>query len=106
MMTDEQRRSHAMQQLRAARELYSDTGDRAYLAVIDVHLRTIEEVDTRRRIAEARRAALLELRRQSGDGPDEDAASSSNLIEQTDQTDSEKSGPGAGLTTLPPLDQG
>lgn len=105
-MTDEQRRSHALQQLRAARELYSDTGDRAYLAVIDVHLRTIEEVDTRRRIAEARRAALLELRRQSGDGADEDAAESSHLSEPADQTDSEKSEPGAGLAALPPLDQG
>ena len=51
-----------MQQLRSARELYSETGDRAYLSVIDAHLRTIAEVDTRRRLAEARRAALLELR--------------------------------------------
>jgi HD superfamily phosphodiesterase len=64
VMNDEQRRSHAMQQLRAARELYSDTGDRAYLSVIDAHLHTIAEVDARRRIAEARRAALLELARQ------------------------------------------
>src|SRR5437763_10315821 len=64
VMNDEQRRSHAMQQLRSARELYSETGDRAYLSVIDAHLRTIAEVDTRRRLAEARRAALLELRQQ------------------------------------------
>ena len=53
-----------MQQLRSARELYSETGDRAYLSVIDAHLHTIAEVDTRRRLAEARRAALLELRQQ------------------------------------------
>lgn len=62
-MTDEQRRSHAISQLRAAREIYSETGDPAYLAVIDAHLRTIAEVDERRRLSEARRAALLELRR-------------------------------------------
>lgn len=62
-MTDEQRRSHAISQLRAAREVYSETGDPAYLAVIDAHLRTIAEVDERRRLSEARRAALLELRR-------------------------------------------
>jgi hypothetical protein len=64
-MSDQQRRSHAVQQLRAARELYSETGERAYLAVIDAHLRTIAEVDARRRIAEARRAALLELQQQN-----------------------------------------
>jgi hypothetical protein len=76
VMNDEQRRSHAMQQLRAARELYSDTGDRAYLSVIDSHLRVIAEVDARRRIAEARRAALLELRRQEAlnESPHEHAA--------------------------------
>lgn len=64
-MTDEQRRAHAVSQLRAARELYSETGNSAYLAVIDSHLKTITEVDERRRLAEARRLALLELRRQS-----------------------------------------
>jgi hypothetical protein len=62
-MTDEQKRSHAVSQLRAARELYSETGDRIYLSVIDAHLRTIAEVDERRRLAQERRAALLaELR--------------------------------------------
>ncbi|HWQ33785.1 MAG TPA: hypothetical protein VNQ79_13125 [Blastocatellia bacterium] len=66
-MTDEQRRSHAMSQLRAARELYSETGNPAYLAVIDAHLRTIAEVDERRRLAEARRAALLELRQREAE---------------------------------------
>jgi|GEM_PF-5694179 len=64
-MNDDQKRSHAMQQLRAARELYSETGDRVYLAVIDAHLHTIAEVDARRRLAEERRAALLELHRQA-----------------------------------------
>ncbi|MFN0119946.1 MAG: hypothetical protein ACKV2V_05535 [Blastocatellia bacterium] len=64
-MTDTQRRSHAMSQLRASRELYSDTGERAYLSVIDVHLRAIAEVDERRRLSDARRAALQELRRQA-----------------------------------------
>lgn len=64
-MTDDQRRSHAMFQLRAARELYSETGDSAYLAVIDAHLKTIAEVDERRRVAEARRTALLELKLQA-----------------------------------------
>lgn len=59
-MTDEQRRSHAMSQLRAARELYSETGDSVYLAVIDTHLRTITDVDERRRLAQERRTALLE----------------------------------------------
>lgn len=47
-----------MQQLRAAREIYNDTGNSAYLAVIDAHLRTIAEVDERRRQAEQRRNAL------------------------------------------------
>ena len=62
-MTDEQKRAHAMSQLRAAREIYSDTGDRVYLAVIDSHLKTIAEVDERRALAQERRAALLaELR--------------------------------------------
>lgn len=65
-MTDEQKRAHAMSQLRAAREIYSDTGDRVYLAVIDTHLRTIAEVDERRALAQERRAALLaELREKS-----------------------------------------
>ncbi len=59
-MTDEQRRSHAMSQLRAARELYSETGDSVYLAVIDTHLHTIADVDERRRLALERRTALLE----------------------------------------------
>ncbi|MFN7947103.1 MAG: hypothetical protein U0Z53_17255 [Blastocatellia bacterium] len=66
-MTDEQRRSHALSQLRAARELYSESGNPAYLAVIDAHLRTIAEVDERRRLAEARRAALLELRQKEAE---------------------------------------
>ncbi len=66
-MTDEQKRNHAMSQLRAARELYSDTGDSVYLAVIDSHLRTITDVDERRRLAEARRAALLELRQREAE---------------------------------------
>ncbi len=66
-MTDEQKRSHAISQLRAAREIYSDTGDPAYLSVIDAHLRTITDVDERRRLAEARRAALLELRRKEAE---------------------------------------
>ena len=59
-MTDEQKRSHAMAQLRATREIYSDTGDSIYLAVIDSHLRTIAEVDERRRLAQERRNALLQ----------------------------------------------
>lgn len=59
-MTDEQRRGHAMSQLRAARELYSENGNNIYLAVIDAHLKTIADVDERRRIAQERRAALLE----------------------------------------------
>ena len=66
-MTDEQKRNHAMSQLRAARELYSETGDSVYLAVIDSHLRTITDVDDRRRLAEARRAALLELRQREAE---------------------------------------
>lgn len=77
-MNDEQRRSHAMQQLRAARELYSETGDRVYLAVIDAHLRTIAEVDARRRAAEARREALMKLLQQAnGEGSRGDSAFSS-----------------------------
>jgi hypothetical protein len=59
-MTDEQKRSHAMSQLRATRELYSDCGDSVYLAVIDAHLRTITDVDERRRVSSERRTALLE----------------------------------------------
>jgi hypothetical protein len=59
-MTDEQRRSHAISQLRATRELYSETGDSIYLAVIDAHLHTIAEVDERRRLAQERRNALLQ----------------------------------------------
>jgi hypothetical protein len=67
-----------MQQLRAARELYSETGDRVYLAVIDAHLRTIAEVDARRRAAEARREALMELLQQaSSEGSRDDSALSS-----------------------------
>lgn len=75
MMTDEQKRTHAMSQLRAARELYSETGDRVYLAVIDAHLRVVAEVDERRRLAQERRAALLEelrLRNQEQDAIDEE----------------------------------
>jgi len=56
-----------MSQLRAAREIYSETGDPAYLAVIDTHLRTIAEVDAHRQLAEARRTALLELRRKEAE---------------------------------------
>ncbi len=48
-----------MSQLRATREIYSETGDGLYLAVIDSHLRTIAEVDERRRVAQERRTALL-----------------------------------------------
>ncbi len=59
-MTDEQKRSHAMSQLRATREIYSETGDGIYLAVIDSHLRTITDVDERRRLAQERRTALLQ----------------------------------------------
>lgn len=70
-MTDEQRRSHAMSQLRATRELYSDTGDSIYLAVIDAHLRTIAEVDERRRLAQERRTALLQDLKTRGDDPPE-----------------------------------
>jgi hypothetical protein len=66
-MTDEQSRSHAMQQLRAARELYSDTGNSSYLAVIDAHLRTIAEVDERRKQAQVRRHALLASRQPEPD---------------------------------------
>ena len=85
-----------MQQLRAARELYSETGDPAYLSVIDAHLHTINEVDTRRRIAEARRAALLELRQQealneylSEDGvkPDVSTHASTNGTESSETTE-------------------
>ncbi len=68
-MTDEQRRSHAMAQLRATRELYSDTGDGIYLAVIDAHLHTIAEVDERRRLAQERRAALLQDLKTRSDDP-------------------------------------
>lgn len=68
-MTDEQRKSHAMSQLRASRELYSDTGDGIYLSVIDAHLRTITEVDERRRLAQERRAALLENLKTREDTP-------------------------------------
>ena len=49
-----------MSQLRATRELYSDCGDPVYLAVIDAHLRTITDVDERRRVSSERRTALLE----------------------------------------------
>ncbi len=49
-----------MSQLRATRELYSDCGDSVYLAVIDAHLRTIEDADERRRLSTERRTALLE----------------------------------------------
>ncbi len=49
-----------MSQLRATRELYSDCGDPVYLAVIDAHLRTITDVDERRRLSNERRTALLE----------------------------------------------
>lgn len=49
-----------MSQLRATREIYSETGDSIYLSVIDTHLRTITEVDERRRLAQERRAALLQ----------------------------------------------
>ncbi|HEX4946141.1 MAG TPA: hypothetical protein VFZ34_05740 [Blastocatellia bacterium] len=59
-MTDDQKRSHALSQLRATREIYSETGDSIYLAVIDTHLRTIADVDERRRLAQERRAALLQ----------------------------------------------
>jgi hypothetical protein len=59
-MTDDQKRSHAMSQLRATREIYSETGDSIYLAVIDSHLRTIADVDERRRLAQERRNALLQ----------------------------------------------
>jgi hypothetical protein len=68
-MTDEQRRSHALSQLRATRELYSDTGDSIYLAVIDAHLRTIADVDERRRLAQERREALLQDLKLRGDDP-------------------------------------
>lgn len=63
-MTDEQRRSHAMSQLRATRELYTETGDSIYLAVIDAHLRTIAEVDANRKLADERRSALLQALRE------------------------------------------
>ena len=63
-MTDEQRRSHAMSQLRATRELYTETGDSIYLAVIDAHLRTISEVDANRKLADERRSALLQALRE------------------------------------------
>ncbi len=49
-----------MSQLRATREIYSETGDGIYLSVIDSHLRTIADVDERRRVAQERRAALLQ----------------------------------------------
>ena len=71
-MTDEQRRSHAMSQLRATRELYSETGDSTYLAVIDAHLRTIVDVDERRRLAQERRNALLQDLKTRGDDPPEE----------------------------------
>lgn len=58
-----------MSQLRATREIYSETGDSVYLAVIDSHLRTISEVDERRRLAQERRAALLEDLKMRGDDP-------------------------------------
>ena len=73
-----------MQQLRAAREIYSDTGDRAYLSVIDAHLRTIAEVDARRRAAEERRAALLELRRQMTE--EQSAESSGQTLTEEEKT--------------------
>ena len=78
-MNDEQRRSHAMSQLRAARELYSERGDSAYLAVIDAHLRTIAEVDERRRTAQERRAALLAELKSQAELPEETAAEPSPL---------------------------
>jgi hypothetical protein len=82
-MTDEQRRTHAMSQLRAARELYSDTGDRVYLTVIDAHLRTIAEVDERRRLAQARRAALLaELREKNQEQDELDEAQEREKLRQ------------------------
>jgi hypothetical protein len=59
-MTDDQKRSHALSQLRATREIYSETGDSIYLSVIDSHLRTIADVDERRRLAQERRNALLQ----------------------------------------------
>jgi hypothetical protein len=68
-MTDEQKRSHALSQLRATREIYSETGDSVYLSVIDAHLRTIAEVDERRRLAQERRAALLEDLKARADEP-------------------------------------
>ena len=98
-MNDEQRRSHALQQLRAARELYSETGESAYLSVIDAHLRTIAEVDLRRRIAEARRAALLELRRQEQlkeEGAEEQAIVASPPTEEQGQEEIVESREGAG----------
>jgi hypothetical protein len=58
-----------MSQLRATREIYSETGDSIYLAVIDAHLRTIADVDERRRLAQERRAALLQDLRARGDDP-------------------------------------
>jgi len=58
-----------MSQLRATREIYSETGDSIYLAVIDAHLRTITEVDERRRLAQERRAALLQDLKTRGDDP-------------------------------------
>ena len=58
-----------MSQLRASRELYSDTGDGIYLSVIDAHLCTITEVDERRRLAQERRAALLENLKTREDDP-------------------------------------
>jgi hypothetical protein len=58
-----------MSQLRATREIYSETGDSIYLAVIDAHLRTIAEVDERRRLAQERRAALLQNLKTRGDDP-------------------------------------
>ncbi len=62
-----------MSQLRATREIYSDTGDSIYLAVIDAHLRTIADVDERRRLAQERRAALLQdLRARADDPPPRD----------------------------------
>ena len=68
-MTDDQKRSHAMSQLRATREIYSETGDSIYLAVIDTHLRTIAEVDERRRQSQERRAALLADLKTRGEDP-------------------------------------
>jgi hypothetical protein len=58
-----------MSQLRATREIYSETGDSIYLAVIDAHLRTIAEVDEKRRLAQERRAALLQDLKTRGDDP-------------------------------------